>query len=505
MASQGRIRERTPFRSHSIGARDFFVALALLTFTVQTGWCEVPRLNVLFVAVDDLTCSLGCYGDTRAVTPNFDCLAQQGVLFERAYCQLPLCNPSRASVLTGRRPDEIGVYDLDRHFRDELPNIVTLPQLFKQNGWFSARVGKLYHYNVPAGIGTDGLDDPPSWDRVINPKGRDTLEEDKITNAEPHRAISAALSWLAADGEDTEQTDGMIATEAAKLMREHREEPFFLGVGFFRPHTPYVAPKKYFDLYPLDSLALPFAPANDREDIPLSAFAHNCPIPNYGLPESTCIEAMQGYYASVSFVDAQLGRLMQALEDFDLADRTVVIVWSDHGYHLGEHLGTWQKRCLFEESARAPLLVYAPGAFGNGKKCSRVVEFVDLYPTVAELCGIELPGSMPGTSLAPLLKNPAQAWESVAVTQVLRPGQSSVDDKTTQVMGRSIRTERWRYTEWNAGAEGAELYDHEADPQEFENLAGNSEYQPLIRRLRSDMQKRARGNPPNSPVNPARL
>ena len=206
------------------------------------------KMNVLFVAVDDLTCSLGCYGDEYAITPNFDRLAQQGIVFKRAYCQLPLCNPSRASVLAGRRPDEIKVYDLDRHFREEMPEIQTLPELFKNQGWFSARVGKLYHYNVPAGIGTAGLDDPQSWELTVNPKGRDTLEEHLITNAEPHRKISAALSWLAAEGKDEEQTDGMIATEAIKIMHQRRNEPFFLGVGFFRPHTPYVAPKKYFEM-----------------------------------------------------------------------------------------------------------------------------------------------------------------------------------------------------------------------------------------------------------------
>ena len=457
------------------------------------------RMNVLFVAVDDLTCSLGCYGDQTARTPNFDSLAQKGVLFENAYCQLPLCNPSRASVLTGRRPDEIKVYDLDRHFRDELPELVTLPQHFHQNGWFSARVGKLYHYNVPASIGTNGLDDPASWQQRINPKGRDTLEEDKITNAEPHRKISAALSWLAAEGADEEQTDGMIATEAIRLMKEHREEPFFLGVGFFRPHTPYVAPKKYFDFYPISKLSIPFAPENDRDDIPLAAFAHNCPIPQYGLPEETCLQAMQGYYASVSFVDAQLGRLMKALDELGIAERTIICVWSDHGYHLGEHNGVWQKRCLFEESAKAPLIIYAPGAKGNGQRCKRVVEFVDMYPTLASLCGLELSEGLSGKNLGPLLQQPSQKWESYAVTQVLRPGDG------TPVMGRSVRSERWRYTEWNGGSDGVELYDHLRDSNEFTNLAKDPRHAETIARLRLVLEKRALALPPKSPFNPARL
>lgn len=460
---------------------------------------ENQRFNVLFVAVDDLNCSLGCYGHRVAKTPYFDSLAARAVVFENAYCQLPLCNPSRASVLTGRRPDEIKVYDLDRHFRDAMPNLVTLPQLFKEHGWFTARVGKLYHYNVPNGIGTDGLDDPISWQQRFNPKGRDTLEEEKITNAEPHRPISAALSWLAADGQDTEQTDGMIATEAIRLMREHRDEPFFLGVGFFRPHTPYVAPKKYFDLYPISTLKLPYAPAGDRDDIPPAAFAHNCPIPNYGLSEETCIRALQAYYASVSFVDAQLGRLVEAVDELGLSEKTIIVVWSDHGYHLGEHLGVWQKRCLFEESARAPLIVRAPKADGNGHACERVVEFVDIYPTIADLCGLSIASDLTGKSLVGLLNDPRRDWESFAVTQVLRPGDGE------PVMGRTIRTSRWRYTQWNGGEQGQELYDHQNDPNEFNNLAQLPEYHALMAGLRKDLASRAQSHPPTSPFNPARL
>ncbi|MFT4641102.1 MAG: iduronate 2-sulfatase [Verrucomicrobiales bacterium] len=207
---------------------------------------------------------------------------QWGV-FERAYNQLPLCNPTRASIMTGLRPDTIKVYDLDRHFREEVPDVVTLSQQFMKHGYYAGRVGKIYHYNVPASIGTDGFDDPPSWQETINPKGRDKADEALIFNAEPHRKISGALSWLAAEGADEEQTDGMIASEAIQLMEKERNEPFFIAAGFFRPHTPFVAPKKYFEMYPLDSIRLPYAPADDREDIPTAAFAHNCPVPNYNL------------------------------------------------------------------------------------------------------------------------------------------------------------------------------------------------------------------------------
>jgi iduronate 2-sulfatase len=458
--------------------------------------------RVLFIAIDDLANALGCYGDPVAITPHLDKLAKRGVRFDRAYCQLPLCNPSRASVLTGRHPDNIRVYDLDRHFRDEQPDAVSLPQLFRNNDIFAARVGKLYHYNVPAGIGTDGLDDAPSWDLVVNPKGRDTLEEHLITNAEPHRKISAALSWLAADGADEEQTDGMITTEAIKLMEKHRDESFFLGVGFFRPHTPYVAPRKYFDLYPIENLKLPEAPADDREDIPVAAFANNNPVPNYGLEESVLLQALQGYYATVSFVDAQIGRLMGALDRLDLAEDTLVVVWSDHGYHLGEHLGTWQKRTLFEESARAPLIVYQPGATGNGSPCEEVVEFVDIYPTVAKLCGLELPEGLTGRSFVPLLENPGQPWKGAAYTQVLRPA----DDRLPEpVMGRSIRTDRWRYTEWAEGDAGVELYDHENDPNEFTNLAADPQFQSVIEELRPRLQSKIDGTAPKTPFNQKRL
>ena len=251
--------------------------ILIIGFTICGKGAEVP--NVLFIAVDDLSCALGCYGDPIAKTPNIDRLAASGVCFLSAYNQLPLCNPTRASVMTGRRPDELGVYDLDRHFREQLPDVVTLPQAFQRRRVFAGRVGKIFHYNVPASIGTDGFDDPPSWNEVINPKGRDKAEEDLIFNAEPHRKISAALSWLAADGTDEEQTDGMIATEAIRMMERHKAKPFFVAAGFFRPHTPYVAPKKYFDLYPLKSIRLPYAPADDREDIPVAAFAHIVPFP----------------------------------------------------------------------------------------------------------------------------------------------------------------------------------------------------------------------------------
>ena len=460
--------------------------------------------NVLFIAVDDLAPALRCYGNLIAKTPHIDRLATSGVRFDRAYNQLPLCNPTRASVMTGLRPDTIKVYDLDRHFRDEVPNAVTLSQTFMQNGWWAGRVGKIYHYNVPASIGTNGFDDLPSWQKTVNPKGRDKAEESLVFNAEPHRKISAALSWLAADGDDLEQTDGMITTEAIKLMEVKRDKPFFLGVGFFRPHTPFVAPKKYFAMYPLHEIRLPYAPKGDRDDIPIAAFAHNCPVPNYGLDDLTLRKALQAYYATVSFVDAQIGRLMAALDQLKLADNTIVVLWSDHGYHLGEHNGIWQKRTLFEQSARSPLIIRVPGAKGNGTVCTRIVEFVDIYPTLTDLADLKSPSGLEGRSLKPLLQNPLAEWNGTAITQVLRPADKRL---VKPVMGRSIRTARWRYSDWAEGQAGVELYDHASDPLEFNNLAlkPNADAKFVMQYLRKLLEKKASGKVPSTPFNPKRL
>ena len=393
---------------------------------------------------------------------------------------------------------------MDRHFRDEVPEAVTLSQQFMKHGWWAGRVGKIYHYNVPASIGTDGFDDAPSWQNTINPIGRDKTDEHLVFNAEPHRKISAALSWLAADGKDEEQTDGMIATEAIKLMEEKKGEPFFVAAGFFRPHTPFVAPKKYFDMYPLETLRLPYAPKDDREDVPTAAFAHNCPIPHYGLDEITCLKAMQAYYACVSFIDAQVGRMLDALDRLKLTDNTIVVFWSDHGYHLGEHNGIWQKRTLFEQGAKAPLIIRNPKAGGKGQPCRRIVEFVDIYPTLTELAGLPTPKQVEGRSLKRLLDNPLAQWNGSAISQVLRPADDRLKDP---VMGRSIRTERWRYSDWGEGKYGEELYDHFADPMEFNNLALNptKENRKIIKSLKKELTEKASGKVPTTPFNPKRL
>jgi iduronate 2-sulfatase len=456
--------------------------LALAAFALAD---DARKPNVLFIVSDDLTCALGCYGRTAARTPHLDKLAARGVKFERAYCQFPLCNPSRASFLTGRRPDTTRVYENATHFRKNLPDVVTLPQRFQKAGYFVARVGKLYHYGVPAQIGTDGLDDKASWQKVVNPRGRDKTDEDKVVNYTGGKGkLGAAICYLAADGADEEQTDGMTVTEVIKLMEENKGKPFFLATGLFRPHVPCVAPSKYFGLHPKEDQALPQEPADHRKGIPPAAFTVR--PPNYGLPLDHLKNFLQGYHASVSFVDAQVGRLLDALDRLNLVDNTVVVFFSDHGWLLGEH-GQWQKMCLFEESARVPLIVYAPKAKGNGKACGRTVELVDLYPTLADLCGLDSLGAE-GKSVRPLLDDPAAAWDKPAFTQVTRGPVGRPQANQPVFMGRSVRTERWRYNEWDGGNRGVELYDHDADPKEHRTLAGDPKYAAVVAEMKKLLQ-----------------
>lgn len=359
-------------------------------------------------------------------------------------------------------------------------------------GRFAARVGKIYHYGVPTQIGTSGLDDPPSWDKFVNPKGRDKDDEGLVKNLTPKRPLGSALALLAADGTDEEQTDGKVATEAIKLMEENRDKPFFIAAGFYRPHCPYIAPKKYFDLYPLDKVVLPNEPPDHFKNAPDAAFWTK-PL-YWGLSEPERREAIQAYFASITFMDAQVGRLLDALDRLKLADNTIVVFWSDHGYMLTEH-GQWMKQNLWEESARTPLIIAAPKAKAKGRASTRTVELLDIYPTLAELCGLTPPADLEGRSLRPLLDNPKAPWNKPAYTQVDRgaqwgggapPNQAQAARAPQQphFMGRSVRTERWRYTEWDEGRKGVELYDHDKDPHEYHNLANDPAYANTIKELK---------------------
>ncbi len=441
-------------------------------------------LNVLFIAADDMNNDLGCYGHPTVRTPNLDRLAARGVRFDRAYCQFPLCSPSRTSVMTGRRPDTTQVHDLRRHFREVLPDVVTMGQLFQGAGYHVARVGKIYHYGNPGQIGTSGLDDPPTWNEFVNPKGVDkTEEETQVVNFTPKRGLGSALAIHASQAPDEAHTDGIVATEAIRLLEANRDRPFFVAAGFYRPHCPYIAPQRYFDLYPAEKVRL--APFDLREWTTIPEAALWLREPHFGVDESARRQSIQAYHASISFVDTQVGRLLDALDRLDLADRTVVVFWSDHGYLLGQH-GQWMKMTLFEDSARVPLIVAGPGvaATARGKGCARTVELLDLYPTLAELCALKAPAGLEGASLKPLLENPRARWDRPALTQVSRGAGNN------GFMGYSLRTERWRYTEWERGERGAELYDHEGDPGELRNLANDPDHARTVRRLQRRLRDR---------------
>lgn len=429
--------------------------------------------NVLLIVSDDLCTRLGAYGDKLVKSPNIDRLAARGTTFTRTYCQFPLCNPSRASFLTGRRPDTTGVLENQTHFREVIPNVVTLPQFFQQNGYYVARVGKLYHYGVPGQIGTNGLDDAPSWQEVFNPKGRDKTDEHKVFTLVPGQ-YGGVLSWLKADGADEEHTDGLSAAQAVKLLAQHKEKPFFLATGFFRPHTPYVAPAKYFDLYPTSDVGLESVPENYSESVPPAALLSAKPEQQKKLTDDLRREARQAYFASITFMDAQVGKLLDALDANGLTDDTIVVFMSDHGYLLGEH-GLWQKSCLFEPSLRVPFVISAPGDFARGKTSNELAELVDLYPTLADLAGLALPQGLEGASLKPQLKDPTTPGKKAAFSVVRRGGANR-----EPFLGRSVRTDRWRYTEWADGAKGAELYDELNDPGELTNLAQSPKFADVV-------------------------
>lgn len=465
----------------------FLLAVNFQKSSAQTGHtASKKKYNVLFIVSDDLNYDMHCYGNPFVKTPNLDRLVARSVRFDRAYNQYPLCGPSRASFLTGLRPDVTKVNDLTTNFREAVPNAVTLPQLFKNNGYYSGRVGKIFHYGVPKDIGTNGLDDSLSWTERRNPKGKDKTDEAKIINLTPKRNLGSSLSYLIADGADEEQTDGMVATEAIDMMTTHRDNPFFLAVGFFRPHCPYVAPAKYFDLYPQNQVPLPEERPDDWDNKPEVAMYTN-PL-NWGLDKDKQREALRAYYASITFMDAQVGRVLDALEKLNLTNNTIIVFMSDHGYNVGQH-GQWMKESLFEHSARTPLIIAVPGVT-KGTPSKGTVELLDIYPTLAELCNLQAPNDLQGKSLLPLLQKPGITWNRPAYTQIDKRAFPGKFDKSTKAaFGRSVRTEKWRYTEWDEGKAGFELYDYIKDPNEFNNLASDPKHASVVKEMAELLRK----------------
>jgi len=434
----------------------------------QPAWAEAqpPRKwNVLFLAVDDLSSRLGCYGHPIVQSPHIDRVAARGVRFDQAYCQYPLCNPSRTSLLTGRYPTTTQVMDNLRYFRDTFPDWVTLPQHFRASGYVTARTGKIFH---------GGIDDEKSWVEGSEPR----VPRKQRTPAQQEQYRTTSDRWLAVEGEGQDQPDYRTASRAIELLEKYKDQPFFIAVGFVKPHSPLVAPKKFFDLYDPAKIPLPgdfTSKPTVGPGVPEEALASNGDL--FIARDATPEEARRmiaAYFACVSFMDAQVGRVLGALERLNLHNNTVIVLFGDHGYHLGEK-GKWSKHgSLYEVTARVPLLVAAPGVKGNGQASAGTVELLDIYPTLAELCGLPIPQGLEGQSFVLLLNSPQAQWNDHAYTVATRG----------KIFGRSVRTEQYRYTEWDQQGKKAELYNHQTDSHEMHNLAGEPGYATVVEKLR---------------------
>lgn len=473
------------------------VVLAAMSWLSDGGAAAPPadKLNVLMIAVDDLRPELNCYGKSAVKSPHIDRLAAGGVLFNRAYCQQAVCSPTRTSLLTGLRPDSTKVYDLETHFRDTVPEVVTLPQQFKNHGYHCVGMGKVYH---------GGLDDPASWSephRSPRASGYQLKENRELIAKKAAEARRKGLKAKAAsraargpafecaDVPDNAYPDGEVADMAIATLQKLAagDKPFFLAAGLVKPHLPFNSPKRYWDLYDRNDIRLaanPYAPKNVTE-FSLTTWGEMRAyegIPQQGpVSDEQARELIHGYYASVSYIDAQIGRILAELERLGLRERTVVVLWGDHGWKLGEH-GAWCKHTNFELDARVVLIVSAPGAKANGKKSERLVEFVDIYPSLCDLAGLPKPPHLEGTSFAPLLDDPGLAWKTAAFSQYPR------GDRKRSVMGYSMRTDRYRFTRWVDRGDAkkvyaVELYDHLEDPGENVNIAGEPDNEKLVESL----------------------
>jgi uncharacterized sulfatase len=454
-----------------VGSQGLPVSQGLAEKSTAAGFqpLEKPkRPNVLFLIVDDMTTTLGCYGDRDARTPHMDALAARGVRFERAYTQFSLCNPSRCSFLTGCYPERTEVYDLVTSLRVALPKVVTLPQHFKNAGYTAGRIGKVFHTADPktkldvetgAALHKDSvvleeaklaersegdLSDPP------RKGGREGAQYNRCYAPSPHP--------------DGDFTDYKIAEDAIKTLEEFKDKPFFLAVGFIRPHTPYVAPRRFFDAIDPTKIAMPAfyqAGGENRKQIPDAALRPNNNVFRFQMPSpKEAREARRAYYASTSWADSQVGRVLAKLKELKLDENTIVLLTGDHGYQLGEH-GLWAKQTLFEEGTHVPLLVAGPGI--KPGVSAALVEQVDIFPTLAALAGLEIPSSVQGMSLQPLMADTSKPGKPAVF--------STMVSTHTKLLGRSVRDDRFRYIEWDDARGGRHLYDHESDPHELNNLA----------------------------------
>jgi arylsulfatase A-like enzyme len=457
---------------------------AFLTIAVLASLVAAPeqqqapaKLNVLFIISDDLRTELGSYGSPLAKTPNIDGLAKAGLRFDRAYTQFPLCNPSRVSMLTGRRPATTGVLGNRTDFRVAHPDWVTLPQLFKQNGYTALRTGKIFH---------GGIDDAISW-TAGGDASRPLAAQDA---ARPRTGPPASDRWIILEGNGEGHGDYRVADRAIDHLRENRTKPFFLAVGFGKPHSPPTAPKKFYDLWDVDAIPLPpnFAPRPTvPEGFPRAAIRPRNADLFIGrdASENEAREMIRAYLASTAWMDWNVGRVLGELDALGLRDNTIVVFWGDHGYQLGER-GKWSKAgSLFEQGTRTPFIVAVPQGDANGRSTSRVVQNLDIYPTLAELCGLAAPKDLEGHSLVPLLKDRDAPWD--------HPAYSVWSEDGRTFHGVAVRTERWRYAEFGPdGVNGAMLFDAQADPHELKNLADDPQLTGVRKELSALVRQYAR-------------
>jgi iduronate 2-sulfatase len=461
-------------------------AVLSLTVTSFAGAAEKP--NVLFIAIDDLRPELGCYGKSYIHSPNIDRLARSGVMFTRAYCQQAVCGATRNSLLSGLRPDTTGIYGNTKSFRQVMPQIVSLPQQFKQNGYRSLGMGKIYHQKDPASWSEPWIAAPAMvWRLPQNVALQERLRAEATQKGLTGTKRSRATRGPATEGADVADNvypEGALTDTAIETLRRVKDGPFFLAVGFIRPHLPFNCPKRYWDLYDRDEIRLPSfdVPPKDSPDFALTSWGemrsyHGIPAAG-PVTDEQALELIHGYRACVSYVDTLVGRLLDELDRLKLSDNTIVILWGDHGWKLGDY-GAWCKHTNFELDTHVPLIVRAPGARGNGRPCRGLVEFVDIYPSLCDLAGIPLPAHLEGASFAPLLKNPEGPGKEVAISQYPRG----------KLMGYSMRTERYRFTAWVDRKDpkqvaAVELYDHQKDPGETANVAAKPEYAQTVAKLR---------------------